>query len=67
MLSDRVFQRILPLNGRELCPLEDAFTFGIWSMIAYFFNCKEFCEDSGANIIGTFTYFKYKKVLLFQY
>ena len=30
MLSDRVFQCILPLNYRELCPYKDVFTFGIW-------------------------------------
>ena len=30
MLSDRVFQSILPLNDRELCPYEEVFTFGIW-------------------------------------
>ena len=30
MLSDRVFQSILPLNDRELCPHEDALAFGIW-------------------------------------
>ena len=30
MLSDRVFQSILPLNDRELCPYEDVVTFGIW-------------------------------------
>ena len=28
MLSDRVFQSILPLNDRELCPYERVFTFG---------------------------------------
>ena len=27
MLSDRVFQRILPLNDRELCLYDDVFTF----------------------------------------
>ena len=26
MLSERVFQSILPLNDRELCPYEDVFT-----------------------------------------
>ena len=31
MLSDRVFQSILPLNDRELCPYEEVFTFGVWS------------------------------------
>ena len=31
MLSDRVFQSILPLNDKELCPYEEVFTFGIWS------------------------------------
>ena len=30
MLSDRVFQSILPLNDRELCPYEEIFIFGIW-------------------------------------
>ena len=35
MLSDRVFQSILPLNDRELCPYEEVFTFGIWKR--YFF------------------------------
>ena len=30
MLSDRVFQSILPLNDRELCSYENVFTFGIW-------------------------------------
>ena len=30
MLSDRVFQSILPLNDTELCPYEEVFTFGIW-------------------------------------
>ena len=30
MLSDRVLQSILPLNDREFCPYEDAFTFDIW-------------------------------------
>ena len=29
MLSDRVLQRIQPLSDGELCPYEDAFTFGI--------------------------------------
>ena len=28
MLSDRVFQSILPLNDRELCPYEEVFTVG---------------------------------------
>ena len=32
MLSDIVFQSILPLNDRELCPYEEVFTFGIWSI-----------------------------------
>ena len=31
MVSDKVFQSILPLNDRELCPYEEDFTFGIWS------------------------------------
>ena len=31
MLSDKVFQSILPLNDRELCPYEDVLTFGTWS------------------------------------
>ena len=31
MLSDRVFQSVLPLKDRELCPYEEAFTFGICS------------------------------------
>ena len=30
MLSDRVFQSILPLDDRELCPYEEVFTSGIW-------------------------------------
>ena len=30
MLSDRMFQSMLPLNDRELCPYEDVFTFGMW-------------------------------------
>ena len=30
MLSDRVFQSILPLNDRELCLYEDVSNFGIW-------------------------------------
>ena len=37
MLSDRVFQSILPLNDRELCPYEEVFTFGIWSRFFIFF------------------------------
>ena len=31
MLSDNVFQSILPLNDRELCPYEDVLTFATWS------------------------------------
>ena len=29
MLSDRVFQRIVPLNDRELCPYED-----VWILVS---------------------------------
>ena len=29
MLSDRVFQRMLPLNDGDLCPYEDVLNFGI--------------------------------------
>ena len=66
MLSDRVFQITLPLNDRELCPYEKVFTFGIWrrlfysQIIAYFFSCKELCQDNRANIIGTFIYFNHQ-------
>ena len=36
MLSDRVFQSILPLNDRKLCPYEEVLTFGIWSRFKEF-------------------------------
>ena len=29
-------------------------------IIAYFFSCKELCQDSRANIIGTFIYFNHQ-------
>ena len=35
MLSERVFQSILPLNDRELCPYEDVITFGIWRRLLF--------------------------------
>ena len=35
MLSERVFQSILPLNDRELCPYEEVSTFGIWSRFLF--------------------------------
>ena len=60
MLSDRVFQNILPLNDRELCPYEDIFYIRYLEetccseIIAYFSSCKELCQDSRDNIIGTF-------------
>ena len=66
MLSDRVFQSIVPLNDRKLCPNEEVFTFGIWrrlfysQVIAYFFSCKELCQDIRANIVGTFLYFNHQ-------
>ena len=65
MLSDRVFQSILPLNNRELCPHGDVFTFGIWrrfysQIIPYFLSCKELCQDSRPNITGTFKYFNHQ-------
>ena len=31
MLSDKVFQSILPLNDRELRPYENVLNFGTWS------------------------------------
>ena len=37
MLSDRLFQRILPLNDRELCQYEAIFTFGVWRRIFVWF------------------------------
>ena len=51
MLSDRVFQSILPLNDMELCQYEEFFY--VWYLeqsfysriIAYFFSCKELCQD----------------------
>ena len=47
MLSDRVFQSILPLKDRELCPYEEVFTFGIWSR---FFNLKSNHKVEGQSI-----------------
>ena len=65
MLSDRMFLSMLPLNDRELCLYED---FYFWyleeicysQIIVYFFSCKELCQDSRANIIGTFIYFNHQ-------
>ena len=48
MLSDRVFQSILPLNDRELCTYEDVFTFGIWRSIVilkYTFKANDFLNS----------------------
>ena len=66
MLSDRMFQSILPLNDREALSIRGSFYF--WyleeifysQIIAYFFSCKELCQDSRANIIGTFIYFNHQ-------
>jgi hypothetical protein len=30
MLSDKVFQSILPLNDSEICPYDDVLIFGSW-------------------------------------
>ena len=55
MLSDRVFQSIL--GGFYFWYLDQTFYSQI---IAYLFSCKELCQDSRANIIGTFIYFNHR-------
>ena len=55
MLSDRVFQSILPPNDRELCPYEDVFTFGIWRsffILKYTFKANDFLNSRGFYCYG---------------